>query len=240
MPRCLAALCAPLLLATTFGQSSASIPTFHVEGIIEPIWDETHPHVEVSFVGEHVNRTVVVDDKGYYQINLPVGAYTMTAVFPLLGAQRHSVLTKHVRFFQVTSPGSIKLNGVLYGIYSCDGVFNTDTEEGQEVYKDSCGGEDAFRPPSKDRAPLRLLVNYVTRTRSNGFVYASDAAIHRPVLVTYNLFALQADTVVYDPTTSILSASGRVLIDDQSGQSQTQSARFKIENGDVRRLPKLP
>jgi hypothetical protein len=237
MPRCLAALCAPLLLATALGQSSASIATFHVEGIIEPIWNGPHSHVEVSFVGEHVGRTVVVDEKGYYQIDLPVGAYTMTAVLPPLGAQRDSVLTKYVRSFQVTSPGPIKLNGVLYGIYSCDGVFNADTEEGRDVYKDTCGGEDAFLPPSKDHVPLRLLIRYVTRTRSKGFVYASYAAIPRPVLVTYNLFALQADTVVYDPTNGTLSASGHVLIDDQSGQAQAQSATFKIENGNVRRIP---
>jgi hypothetical protein len=237
MPRCLAALCAPLLLATAFGQSSAAIVTFHVEGIIEPVSNGSHPHVEVSFAGEHVSRTVVVDDKGYYQIDLPVGAYTMTAVFPPLGGRRDSVLTKYVRFFQVTSPGSIKLNGVLYGIYSCDGAFNTDTEEGQEAYKDACGGEDAFLPPSKDRVPLRLLIRYVTRARSRGFTYGSYAAIPRPVLVTYNLFALQADTVVYDPTNGTLRSSGHVLIDDQSGQTQTQSATFKIENGNVRRIP---
>src|SRR3954468_21863622 len=101
MPRCLAALCAPLLLATAFGQSSSSIATFHVEGIIESISNGADPHVEVSFAGEHISRTVVVDDKGYYQIDLPVGAYTMTAVFPPLGAQRDSGLTKYVRFFQV-------------------------------------------------------------------------------------------------------------------------------------------
>lgn len=232
MSRCVAALCAPLLLATAFGQSSASIPTFHVEGTIDRMTNGPAPHVEVSFAGEYTKQTVVVDDKGHYQIDLPVGVYTMTAVFPGVDA-----LSKYVRSFQVTSPAEIKLNGVLYGQYSCDGAFSSETEDSREAYKDACGGDDEFIPPSKNGLPLRLEIHYVTRKRTNGFVYESNSVVRRPVLVTYNLFALQADTVVYDPTNGTLRASGQVLIDDQSGETHAQSASFKFEDGNARRIP---
>jgi hypothetical protein len=237
MSRCLAALCSPLLLATAFGQSSASIPTFHIEGTIDSITNGQAPHVEVYFAGEHTKQTVVVDDKGHYQIDLPVGVYTMTAVFPPVGAQHDSQLTKYVRSFQVTSPTDVKLNGVLYGQYSCDGAFSSETEDSREAYKDACGGNDAFIPPSKNGVPLRLEIHYVTRKRWNGFVYESNSIIRRPVLVTYNLFALQADKVVYDPTNGTLRASGQVLIDDQSGETHTQSASFMFKDGKARRIP---
>jgi hypothetical protein len=237
MSRGLAALCAPLLLAAAFGQSSASIATFHVEGTIDSMTNGHAPHVEVSFAGEHTKQTVVVDDKGHYQVDLPVGVYTMTAVFPPVGAQHDSGLTKYVRSFQVTSTAEIKLNGVLYGQYSCDGVFSSETEDSREVYKDACGGDDEFIPPSKNGVPLRLEIHYVTRKRTNGFVYESNSVVRRPVLVTYNLFALQADTVVYDPTNGTLRASGQVLIDDQSGETHTKSASFKLEDGNAHPVP---
>src|SRR6266446_131837 len=117
-------LCAIALSGIASGQSNKTATptrTFHVEGTIDDPLDAVIPHVEVHFVGYNADRTVIADDKGFYQTDLPVGTYTMTAAFPLSGPNHISLLTKYVRFFRVPSPMTVTFNGTLYGIYSCDG-----------------------------------------------------------------------------------------------------------------------
>src|SRR5579863_5188492 len=144
MHRVLVFSCALMLPRMIFGQSESHVappPTFRVQGTIDSITNGAIPHVEVSFVSDNTSLTVVVDDKGFYQTDLPVGTYSMTAAFPSLGPNHTSGLTNYVRFFQVPSPTTITLNGSLFGAYSCDGVWvGKDEKEQQEIYKDSCGG----------------------------------------------------------------------------------------------------
>lgn len=195
------------------------------------------PRIEVVFSSEYISQSVVVDDKGFYQIDLPLGTYTMTAAFPGFGPKHISPLTKYIRFFQVVSPTKIKLNGVLFGDYSCDGVWMAENEEEQkELFKDTCGGEDSFLAPSSDGTPFQLDIRYVRRQRTGrSFAYGNNAAVRRPVLVTYNLFSLQADSVVYDTTNRVVRASGNVLIEDQLGRTNAESVAFKIEGGKLTR-----
>jgi hypothetical protein len=54
-------------------------PTFHVKRIIDDSFNAVIPHAKVHFVGDNIDQTVSVDDKGFYQIDIPVGTYTMTA-----------------------------------------------------------------------------------------------------------------------------------------------------------------
>ena len=235
-----ATLCVAVLLGTAVGQSPpvAPAPTFHIEGTIDSATNGSVPRVEVSFVSEQTTRTVEVDDKGFYQIDLPVGAYNMTAAFPPL-PNHVSPLTKYVRFFQVKSPARIDLDGALYGNYDCDGVWGGGSaEEQQQLYQDSCGGADSFPAPSREGVPFRLDIRYGRRERGDGSILYGKGVVDRPVLVTYNLFALQAGSVTYDEKSRIVSASGDILIEDQFGQSHTETAAFKIENGSAVRLSK--
>jgi hypothetical protein len=230
-----------MLSGMAFGQSGsrvAPVPTFHVRGTIDSMTNGAIPHVEVSFVGDNTSQAVDVDDKGFYQIDLPVGTYTMTAVFPPFGPNHISPLTRYVRFFQVPSPTTITLNGSLYGIYSCDGVWEAKDEKEQlELYKDACGGEDSFPFPSKDGTPLRLDIWYVRRERTEKLVsYSSNTVVRRPVLVAYNLFALQADSVDYDGKDLTIRAYGNVMFEDQSGQTHVGSAAFKFNDGEAIRI----
>jgi hypothetical protein len=233
--------CAVMLSGMAFGQSGsedAPVPTFHVQGTINSITNGAVPYVEVSFVGDNANRTVAVNEKGFYQMDLPVGTYTMTAAFPPFGPSHVSLLTKYVRFFQVPSPTTITLNGSLYGTYSCDGVWlGKDEKEQLELYKDSCGGDDSFPFPSKDGVALRLDVQYVQRERSGKLVsYSSNNFVRRPVLVMYNLFALQADSINYDGKDRTIRASGNVIFEDSSGQTHVDSAGFKFNDGKAVRI----
>jgi len=207
----------------------AARPTFHVQGTIDSMTNGAIPRVEVSFVGGNVSRTVVVDDKGFYQADLPVGAYTMTAAFPRSG------LTKYTRFFRVPLPITVTLNGSLYATYSCDGVWAGEPTE--EQFKDSSGGEDSFPFPSKDGVPLQLNIRYVRRERREKLLsYSSNGVVKRPVSVAYNLFALQADSVNYSPTDGIVRAYGQVMIEDQQGQTHASSAGYKFDDGKATRI----
>src|SRR5215469_9326283 len=72
---------AVLLLCTSLlGQSPASADrpgTVRVKGLIGSTNDSIVPGTVVAFQGERGSRTVVSDEKGFYQIDLPVGLYTM-------------------------------------------------------------------------------------------------------------------------------------------------------------------
>lgn len=117
----------------------------------------------------------------------------------------------------------------------CSGVPGA--EDVEEVHKDRCGGEDSFPFPSREGVPLRLDVRYVGRVRRRKLVsYESTGVIRRPVLVAYNLFALQADTVDYDATDGTMRAHGHVIFDDPSGQFRVRSAAFKFNAGKATRL----
>jgi Carboxypeptidase regulatory-like domain len=235
MYRALVISCAAMLSGIALGQSGSQVataPTFHVRGTIDSMTNGAIPRVEVSFVSDNTSRTVAVDDSGFYQIDLPLGTYTMTANFPRYG------LTKYVRFFRVQGPTTITMNGSLYGDYSCDGVWvGKDEKERVELYKDSCGGEDSFLFPSEDGVPLRLDIRYVRRERTEKLVsYSSNTALRRPILVAYNLFALQADSVDYDREGRAIRAYGNVIFQDQSGTTHVASAAFRFNDGKATRI----
>jgi hypothetical protein len=168
----------------------------------------------------------------------------MTAAFPPSGPN-HTLFTKYDRFFRVQSPTSIMINGGLYMIYSCfwggrdTGVADaTSPEPSLTVLDESeCGGEDSFTFPSRDGTPLRLEIQYVWRERGEKMLsYTGSSVVHRPVLVAYNLFGLQADSVDYNSTDGTIRAYGNVVFEDESGQNRAKSAGFKFNDGKAIRV----
>ncbi len=194
------------------------------------------PRTEVTFQGEHETKTVVVDEKGFYSADLPVGVYKMTAQGPTIWPQS---LTQYTRLFRVASPRTIVLNGALYlARMNCDAVVGGDTEEQKkEAWKNVCGGEDSFPIPSKDGTPLQLYVQYPQRQPSDrGYLYTNNkiAEPDVPVLVAYNLFSLEANTIVYDVKARTIAATGNVLTANGSDKMQHfDSIGFRIEDGQV-------
>jgi hypothetical protein len=142
----------------------------------------------------------------------------------------------------VSKPTTVTLNGYLYARQSCDALGFAETPEEQaESAKDSCGGEDSFPARSVDGVPLRIEVSYVRRMRTSmSFAYTSNSALRRPVLVAYNVFALQGDWLRYESRTQTITAGGHVLIEDQSGPRQADTASFKLKHGTAIRVQSLP
>ena len=210
--------------------------TFHGEQAVQAVGGEDSPYIavprtEVGFHGDHVDKTAVVDEKGFYQADLPIGAYKMAAEGPKFGGQ---ALTPYVRFFRVDSPANIVVSGKLYlAPTNCDIALQTDTpEEQREEMKDACGGTDSFLLPSqKDGTPFEVFFRYPRRDLTRvGFVYTGSEKA--PVFVAYNLFSLQATEVRYNAKHHAIGALGNVVVEDGSGATRhLASARFTFQDG---------
>jgi len=250
-------------LAPLLGQSASPQvrpQTFHVEGTISSEWDVFPagvliprswyskgeslsegvgtngpyvplPRTQITFSGEEGTKTLTVDERGFYQADLAFGTYKMRAHGPMV--------RPYVRLFRVKSPAKIVLNGTLYWARTtCDILVGGDAPEQQvQETKDACGGEDSFPVPSKDGTPFQLYIQYPKRRAANrGYIYTSDRAAEPDVAVcvAYNLFSLEADTVLYDVKTRTILATGHVVTADGSGRTRhADSAGFTIRDGEV-------
>jgi len=198
--------------------------------------DVAVPRTEVTFQGELITRTVTVDEKGAYQVDLPIGVYKMTACGPQITGL---AVTEYRRLIRIRSATTITLNGTLYSArMSCGAVVGVDTEAQRvEEWKNSCGSEDFFPLPAKDGAPLELYVRYPQRdATSRGYIYRSQQTSQPdvPVFVAYNLFSLEAQKVVYDRQAQTIEASGNVIVTDATGIAhKIDSTEFIIRDGEV-------
>jgi hypothetical protein len=211
----------PIPATSSAGNSGDSIPM---------------PRSEVTFSSSKITKTVVVDKEGFYQLDLPVGLYKMVAEGPSIGVQS---LEPYERFFRVSSPAKIVLNGsLLVAPTSCDTASGgLPIERLIEMRKDDCGGVDFFPIPAKDGSPFQLYIRYPERRPNlNGHIYGNDrtATPGIRVVVAYNLFSLEANLVDYKTTTQTILATGDVMIEDGSGASRrATSASFRLQDGEA-------
>jgi hypothetical protein len=231
-----------LVCATSFGQSAAPVPelpTFQVRGTIRAFNDSAVRGAGVTFESQKISITVSSDKSGFYEANLPVGLYTMTAK----PVERY--LQKYRRpLFRVASPTSLTFNITLgpAGPF-CDSkkpVLDQPlpADDGVRI----CGGGDSFPVPSQDKVPFDLFIQYETRRPTDrGYTYNTGEHLpgsQSPVFVAYNLFTLQADHIVYDVQRSTLEATGDVVVENADGTTQrADSMTFKMENGEATLLP---
>jgi len=189
------------------------------------------PHTTLTFHGPRETKSVTVDEKGFYQLDLPVGFYEMSVETAEIRSQK---LSPYFRTFLVKSPGTVIINGELYlAPGTCDIVVGGSAEQQLEQMKDMCGGDDKFPLPISDGTPLILYVRFPYRTRSGPqYRYRGETSPQTPVFLAYDLFSLEADEVSYDSKNQLIVASGHVVSTDQTGSSKrADSISFKIKNG---------
>jgi hypothetical protein len=237
------------------GQSEAPLTqlrTFHVQGVIRTYYDSVVPNTKVTFDGHESIKTVFANNRGFYETDLAVGLYTMTAEY--LGLDQRFVpsgkaqdglrkLQPYQRpLFRVASPTSLTLNVTLdppdptcepgYGVGP-----SASSPEGALV----CGGQDRFAIPSDDKVPFELLIRYrARRPAEKGYLYdgSRGGSWNTPVFVAYDLFTLQADHVTYDSQSHVLQANGRCTVEDPDGRiKRADSMAFKIDNGEAVPIP---
>jgi hypothetical protein len=226
-----------LTSAILFGQSVPTM-TVQVQGtVFGPDSDSIVPGTEVRFESEHVSETVTADTRGFYQADLPIGLYTMTAV-----RRGYRSLQEFRRpLFRVASSSTLVLDVTLYPArQSCDLLIHKGSgetltaEQWTSSEKNSCGGEDLFPiPAGADR--FELYIRYPKRRPTDrGYQYSSDRITtnsETPVFVAYNSFSLQANSVIYDTKSQTIEASGHVVVEDSAGKHRADSVILKIGNG---------
>lgn len=240
---CKVALTVLLVCISVSAQSAPTHSrTFRVHGTIRASTGSIVPRAQVTFKSEQITKTVSSDSRGRYGVELPAGAYMMTASWAGVEKYRRPL-------FRVISPKTIVLNVTLYPpLRSCDSATiivrrpdgtpeKTETAVTPDEFRDECGGWDRFPISSTEDGSFELLVRYYSRRRRDGErIY--DSGFKNPVLVTFNLFTLTADHVTYDITNRTLLAAGDVTTTNGAGVStHASSIKFRIENDRVLRLP---
>jgi carboxypeptidase family protein len=223
-----------VLSATVLGQPLAP-KTFHIQGTIADPTGGVMPGVSVTFAGEKVDKTIVVNDQGTYEADLPLGEYGMV-VMPL---SRYRGFDGYHRIFRVEGASTVTLNITLFMRRGgCDIVVNTPrnpvSPEWQETVKDNCGGEDSF-PIALEVGSMELYIRFRVRSRSGlSSTYSGwrGPQYDVPVLVGYNLCTLFADHITYDARDRTLRASGHVHFDNEASATVlSESMTIKVEDG---------
>lgn len=232
-------------------ESPARIRTFRIHGVVHEYDGSAVPGTRVRFEGDQVGKSVFTDGSGFYEADLPLGLYKVTAdafkpldlrFFPpppsLTSDPYRRDLQGYERpLFRVTSPGIITLDITLDPAVFCErGAIVTAPSDGEL----ECGGEDSFKIPSNDGVPFELLIRFRSRrTNEHGYAYNTRYAVpNLPVFVAYNSFTLRADQVVYDVQARALQATGHVVTANFDGTAQrAESITLKIDNGEATPLP---
>jgi hypothetical protein len=213
-----------------------------VHGTIRGASGSTLSEAEVTFKGDRITKTVFSDSRGKYWVNLPLGAYTMTA--SRTGAEKYRrplfrVISPRTIVFDVTlSPPLPNCEAASIIVRRADGTTDkTETFGTPDDHRDICGGWERFPIFSADGASFDLLIRYDGRTRGDGKrVYISG--FQSPVLVAFSLFTLTAESVTYDIANQTLVATGKVTTLDGIGTStRASSMKLRISNESVLRLP---
>jgi hypothetical protein len=202
--------------------------TFHVKGTITDTTGAVFIGANVAFHSPGFDKIVVTNEVGVYETDLPLGIYRVAATYRQIEGNYNRPLLR------ASAPTTITLNVTFYPMgASCD--IAADAEHWEDMAKAVCGGED-FYPDSGNADDFhQISIRYPGRkVAGEGYVYGADspAGVDRSVFVEYNLFSLQAKQVIYNAKTRTITASGDVIVTDESGTTEhADSLSFKMENG---------
>jgi hypothetical protein len=236
---------AVLLFCVTLLWQSATLATrpqtFHIRGTITDSLEAVIRGVKVTFRNEQLTMNVTTDNQGFYEAELPLGEYTMTAQGPPGFPPYERPL------FRVTSPASAILNVTLLVENSCGDAIIVDSS-GESFTADQwkaatirCRGEDRILIPSNDGLPLQLFIRYGTRKaigEIHSYTGEKTGQYQAPVFLTYNLFSLRAYELTYDAKNRMIVAHGNVVAVNELGSTiRAYLMTFKIENDQVISTP---
>ncbi len=227
-----------LTCATLCGQSIEP-QTFHIHGTIKDGGGSKLEGARVVFQNDQLSKVLITNDSGVYEANIPLGDYTMTV-------QEVGFRPYRRPLFRVAAPTDLDFEATLRPYESCDVLVFNDSgkvtpDEWAAAQQESCLQED-FIPVPYQGSPFRLYVRYGNRTATgNVSSYAGENANQHAmsVFVTYNLFTMQADRVIYNSKAGTLEATGNIVVVNEPGTIQRADAlTFKIKNGEATRTPR--
>jgi hypothetical protein len=184
--------------------SSQAQVTVHVNGVVMDLREAVVPDVELVFTGTNIARRVVSNQAGSYDINLPVGVYSVTAREHLFRPFRRAAFRLN------ESP--VTLNIVLEAVAS-------DAPNAPIFY-------DQVSVPKVSDPALQLLVEFMKRRPSgkNMTTYLNASA-------TFDLLTVQGRSIRLNKLTMELVATGNVVVDDGLRRVHTAAARVNFKDG---------
>jgi hypothetical protein len=218
------------LCATAWGQSvnSPIAPgSLHVRGTVTDPLGAAVPGAEITFNGEQTARTTMTNASGKYEIDLPLGRYTMKA-------ERRGLRTCRRPLFLVSLPTDLMFDITLPAEQMVDRIIAGKVASERSDLPLNWYGEEFVPLPSKDGVPFQLFVRYFRRTAIDDSLEYTGETIpyEEPVFVAYNLFSLQADHVILDVKRRTLKARGNVVMSDEAGTMQRpETISLSIEDG---------
>lgn len=218
-------------VAIAYAQNDLRSQVFHVEGAVRDPAGAVVPRAKVVFRSGSSETTIATNETGFYEVDLPLGTYTMTA-------KTSGFITYKRPLFRMDRPGRLVFDVGLQLQECGDMVIGNSSGRpvtDAEIYAatESCRPEDLFRKQARDGTPFEISIRRESHTKS-GNTYRYDAPhsrYHAPVSVAYNVFSLHADHVSYNPKQNTLEATGNVIVEDESGKQEYDSVTFKLENG---------
>ena len=216
-----------IALPAQTSQSNPQPLSFHIQGTITS-HESPASATAVVFQDKKTAKTVTTDAQGFYEVELPLGSYTMSV--PIVQGRFHyNYLLRPL--FRVTSPVNLVFNSTL----------------------DAPGGTENISVASEDRTPFKLMVRYgdltmgFTGTRWYHGYHTRPEELHglimrTPmgglVLVEYNLFTLRGDRIIYHKKQKMIEAKGNVVFEDGTGRDQhAESMLLRITNGTLTPVP---
>ncbi len=212
---------------------------FHVKGTISDVTGAVFAEARVAFHSVDFDKTVIANQAGRYETDLPLGIYRVSANY------KYGARSYNRPLLRAASPTTITLDITLHPLgSSCDIEMGNGAtpEQWEEAAKAFCGGEDFFADSSNGDDFHQIRIRYYSGRKATGDGYAygdgNRTSVETPVFVEYNLFSLQADRVIYDSKAQTIKASGDVVVIDESGATQhADSLTFKLDNGKSTHLP---
>jgi hypothetical protein len=230
--RTLVSYAAILFCPLLFGQSlrpATPPPTFRMSGTITG-----GQSLAVVFEGAS-SRTVLTNDAGIYEADLPLGIWTMKV---FVHGPDGKIFTNMMRYrrppFRVTAPTSMVFDislpqGTLCTIMVSGRDGGPPTQEEKDHARAWCAGEEFFSVPSGS-VPFEVHLWGGSKFLACSWVNDHGGVCKR-AFATYNTLSVQADDISYDPDESILEAHGNVVTQDESGQRKAASMIFYVQDG---------
>jgi hypothetical protein len=181
------------------------------------------------------SKTVMTDEAGVYEANLPLGLWTMTVVAHGPEGKIFTNTTYYRRPpFRVTAPTSMVFDislpqGTLCTIIVSGRDGGPPTQEEKDHVKAWCAGEEFFSVPS-DSVPFEVHLWGGTKFAACSWVNDHGGVCKR-AFATYNALSVQAEDITYDPGESMLEAHGNVVTQDESGEHKAPSMTFYVHDG---------
>jgi hypothetical protein len=221
-----------LLYPPLFGQSvhpATQLPTFHMSGKITG-----GQSLAVVFEGAS-SKTVLTNEAGVYEADLPLGIWTMKVFTHGLDGKIFTNMLYYRRPpFRVTAPTSLAFDIALPKGMLCDlKVFGPDggppTQEQIDDAKALCAGEEFFSVPAGS-VPFEVHIWGGPKWGACSAGRDDDAVCKRE-FATYNTLSVQADDIAYYAFEGVLEARGKVVTQDESGKRKADSMTFYVYDG---------